>query len=90
MKASLAEEEFSIVKESLRRELTLLESKANLLREEIEGFEKTHRMFSAEFVDKFENGKLGDAQDFFEWWGLLRGLKRIEEKKDKIMVVLSY
>jgi hypothetical protein len=90
MKASLAEEEFSIVKESLRRELTLSEAKVNLIREEIEGFEKRYEMSSEEFVDKFERGELGDDQDYFEWWGLLRGIKKIEERIGKIKVVLSY
>ncbi|NOR76988.1 MAG: hypothetical protein GQ523_00825 [Methanophagales archaeon] len=84
MKASLAEEEVSIVKESLRRELALSEAKVNLIREEIEGFEKRYEMSSEEFLDKFEQGELGDAQDFFEWWGLERGLRKIEEQIGRI------
>lgn len=90
MRASLAEEEVSIVKESLRRELALSEAKVNLIREEIEGFEKRYEMLSEEFVDKFERGELGDDQDYFEWWGLVRGLKKIEEQIGKIKAVLSY
>ncbi len=90
MKASLAEEEVSIVKESLRRELALSEAKVNLIREEIEGFEKRYEMSSEEFLDKFEQGELGDAQDFFEWWGLARGLRKIEEQIGRITAVLSY
>ncbi len=90
MKASLAEEEVSIVKESLRRELALSEAKVNLIREEIEGFEKRYEMTPEEFVDKFERGELGDAQDFFEWWGLVKGLKKIEEQIGKIKAVLAY
>jgi len=39
-KTSLAEEEFSIIKKSLRRELTLSDAKVNLIREEIEDFEQ--------------------------------------------------
>lgn len=90
MKASLAEEEVSIVKEALRRELTLSEAKVNLISEEIEGFEKRYEMSSEEFVDKFERGELGDDQEYFEWWGLVRGLKKIEEQISKIKAVLSY
>lgn len=90
MKASLAEEEVLIVKESLRRELALSEAKVNLIREEIEGFEKRYEMSPEEFVDKFERGELGDAQDFFEWWGLVKGLKKIEEQIGKIKAVLAY
>ena len=90
MKASLAEEEVSIVKESLRRELALSEAKVNLIREEIEGFEKRYEMSSEEFLDKFEQGELGDDQEYFEWWGLIRGLKKIEEQIGRITAVLSY
>ena len=90
MNASMAEEEVTIVKESFRRELALSEAKVNLIREEIEGFEKRYEMPSGEFVDKFERGELGDAQDFFEWWGLVRGLKKIEEQIGRIKAVLSY
>jgi len=90
MRASLAEEEISIVKESLRRELTLSEAKVNLIREEIEGFEKRYEMSSEEFMDKFECGEVGDDQDYFEWWGLVRGLKKIEEQIGKIKAVLAY
>ena len=82
MRASLAEEEVSIVKESLRRELALLVAKVNLIREEIEGFEKRYEMFSGEFVDKFERGELGDDQDYFEWWGLVKGLKKFINVKN--------
>ena len=78
MKASLAEEEVFIVKESLRRELALSEAKMNLIREELEGFEKRYEMSSDKFVAKFEHGELGDEQDYFEWWGLVRGLRRYD------------
>jgi len=89
MKTSLAEEEVAIVKESLRRELALSEAKVGLIREEVEGFEKRYGMSSDEFVDKFERGELGDDQDYFEWWGLVRGLEKIEERIGKIKAVLS-
>ena len=46
-------------------------------------------MSSDEFVDKFERGELGDDQDYFEWWGLERGLEKIEERIGKIKAVLS-
>jgi hypothetical protein len=90
MKAPLAEEEISIVKESLRRELKLSEAKVNLINEEIEGFERRYEMPSEEFVDKFERGELGDDQEYFEWWGLVRGLKKVEEQIGRIKAVLSY
>jgi len=90
MKTALAEEEVFIVKESLRRELALSEAKMNLIQEELEGFEKRYEMSSDEFVAKFGHGELGDEQDYFEWWGLVRGRKTIGEQIGKIKVMLAY
>ncbi len=78
-----------IIRESLKRELSLLEAKANLLRKEIENFERKYQMNSDEFLARFESGELGDEQDFFEWWGLLTGLRKIEEKIRKIRALLT-
>jgi hypothetical protein len=88
MKQYLAEEEVKIVEESLQREFRLLESKRNLLKGEIEDFENRHKMTSEEFTPRFERGEIGDAQDFFEWWGLLKGLQRVEGKISKLKAVL--
>ena len=89
MKLPLADEDVPIVKESLQRELGLLESRARVLREEIEAFESKYKMSSKEFQEKFEQGELGDEQDFFEWWGLLQGMRKVEEKASRVKVVLS-
>jgi hypothetical protein len=57
-------------------------AKVNLIRVEIEGFEKRYEMSSREFVDKLERGELGDDQDHFEWWGLVRGIKKFINVKN--------
>lgn len=67
----------------------MLESKRNIIKREIEEFESRHKMTSAEFAPRFESGDLGDAQDFFEWWGLLRGLQKVEGKLNKVKAVLA-
>ena len=44
----------------------------NLIREEIEGFEKRYEMSSEEFLDKFEQGELGMLKIFLsggDWRG---------------------
>ena len=79
-----------IIKESLKRELALLEAKIGLVKREIEEFERKYSMNSDEFLKKFESGELGDEQDFFEWWGLLKGLKKLEENIKKIKALLSF
>lgn len=85
MTHSIADDADPIVKESLERELMLLESKVNLLKEEIEDFEVNYTMSSSEFPIKFEQGEAGDAQDFFVWWGLLRGLEKVKEKREQVV-----
>jgi len=47
-------------------------------------------MPSEVFLEQFEEGSVGDSQDSFEWWGLLKGLKKIEEKVKLAKAVLSY
>ncbi len=49
-------------------------------------FEQRYGMESSSFYQRFENGALGDAMDFFEWAGLyelrhdlLEKIRRIEE-----------
>ncbi|MFQ6054461.1 MAG: hypothetical protein ACE5KE_07405 [Methanosarcinales archaeon] len=85
------EEEFvPIIMESLRRETALIEVKINLVKDEILDFEKKYNISSEEFLKKFESGELGDAQDFFEWWGLIRGLKKLKERMQQARKVLEY
>jgi hypothetical protein len=38
---------------------------------------------------EFEQGKLGDSQDCFEWWGLLQGMGAIDDEIKKANAVLS-
>jgi hypothetical protein len=39
-----------------------------------ENFEKKYEMDSDIFMEKFDSGKLGDDDDFFEWYAAKRGL----------------
>jgi hypothetical protein len=41
------------------------------------------------FLADFEQGKLGDSQDCFVWWGLFQGLMAIREEIRKTKAVLS-
>ncbi len=85
----ISDEALPLVKESLERELKLLESKVNLIKREIKDFEAKYKLSSNEFIKQFEQGKLGDSQEYFEWWGLLKGLKKLEEKIELTRAVLS-
>ena len=67
----------------------LLEMKKRLAEEGIARFESEYRMNSAEFMRRFEAGELGDSQDCFEWWGLVKGGNAIKNEVEKIKAVLS-
>ena len=89
MSATAAEDAALIIRRSLQREIGLLETKKRLTQKEIDELERRHGMNSAEFMREFEQGKLGDSQDCFEWWGLLRGMREIEDEIKKANAVLS-
>lgn len=89
MSAISADDAVPIVRRSLQREIGLLETKKRLTQKEIEEFERKYGRTSAEFISEFEQEKLGDSQDCFEWWGLLRGMKAVEDEIKKAKAVLS-
>jgi len=45
---------------------------------------------SSDFLEKFDKGELGDSQDFFEWWGLIKGLETLEDRLEKAKAVITY
>ena len=89
MCASIAEDASLIIRRSLEREMGLLEMKKRLTEEGIAELEHKYGISSAEFMKEFEAGELGDSQDCFEWWGLVKGRKAIEDELAKIKAVLS-
>jgi hypothetical protein len=90
MEVAISEDVVPVVKDSINREIVLLESKINLLKSEMKKFEEKYKLTSSEFEDKFDSGKLDDSQDFFEWWGLIRGLKTLKDKLIKARSVVTY
>ena len=89
MSAISTDDAVPIIRRSLQREIGLLEAKKRLTQKEIEEFERKYGRTSAEFLSEFEQGKLGDSQDCFEWWGLLQGMSAIKEEIKKAEAVLS-
>lgn len=43
-------------------------------------FEKKHKRTSVKFMEQFEAGKLGDEQEFFDWYAAARGLMLWRER----------
>lgn len=90
MDIAISDDVAPVIKDSIRREIILLESKINLVKNEIKQFEEKYHISSSEFLKKFESGDLGDSQDYFEWWGLIKGLKTLEERLKKAKAVNTY
>lgn len=66
----------------LARELALFETREKLVLSEIAEMERKYCMTSSEFLNKFESGAMGDDQDYFVWWSLIRGLETVRARKD--------
>lgn len=90
MDVAITEDVAPVIKDSIHREILLLESKISLVKNEIKQFEEKYHLASPEFLKKFEKGDLGDSQDYFEWWGLTKGLKTLEERLNKAKAVSTY
>lgn len=43
-------------------------------------FEKKYKLTSVKFMEQFETGKLGDEQEFFDWYAAARGLMLWRER----------
>lgn len=90
MDVAISEDVAPVIKDSIHREIILLESKINLVKSEIKQFEERYHLKSSEFEKKFDNGELGDSQDYFEWWGLIKGLKTLEGSLKKAKAVMTH
>ncbi len=38
-------------------------------------FEKKYKLSTSDFIKKFESGKAGDSEDFFEWFAVAKAQK---------------
>jgi hypothetical protein len=90
MEVVIGEDAAPVVKDSIHREVILLESKINLVKSEIKQFGEKYHLKSSDFLEKFDKGELGDSQDFFEWWGLIKGLETLEDRLEKAKAVITY
>jgi len=57
-------------------------ARVRMVHSEIEDMEQKYGMTSSEFWNKFESGALGDDQDYFVWWSLIRGLEVVRARKE--------
>ena len=90
MDIAISEDVAPVIKDSVHREIILLESKINLIKKDLKQFEEKYHLTSSDFQKQFEEGNLGDSQDYFGWCGLIKGLKTLEEQLNKATAVSNY
>ncbi|MHA2273187.1 MAG: hypothetical protein ACXACI_15090 [Candidatus Hodarchaeales archaeon] len=80
MTISIPEESSEVVKITLQREIQRLRQKLNSLAEHLASYEQNFGFSSSDFQQKYDNGELGDDQQFFEWYADLKTFQRIKKR----------
>ena len=81
-------EALPIVKSGIALKERLLRVKAANYLKRLKGFERKHKMKSAEFSEAFAAGKLGDDAEWFDWLFVYEAYNKII-KQEKIIKGLS-
>ena len=74
---------------AIERELKILKTKLTSFEEEIHKFESTHKLNSKEFYKKFENGELGDEEEYFTWWSAIHAHQSIKARLETLQELLT-
>jgi phage shock protein A len=77
----------ALVEAALSNELRLVQAGIRRAEQRLREFETRHRLTSAEFIQRFEQGKLEETLDFAEWIGEYRLLERLREKADTLQEI---
>jgi hypothetical protein len=59
---------------ALRNESELARARRDSFEHACRAFEQQHQMSSAQFVQRFDAGELGDDAKYFDWYAAKRGL----------------
>jgi len=77
------------IKESLEREYNICSNSINFYKRQIKALEKKYRMTTLLFLVKFEKGKIGDEQDFFDWYAFHKILISWTSTKNALQPLLK-
>ncbi len=66
--------------ELIHRRLEFIRSEKQKLKEDLKKFQVLYQKSNGEFLHDFQNGKLGDKEDFFIWNASLKILREITEE----------
>lgn len=56
--------------DAIKREISICDSAVKRYEKILHNFEKKYGLTSSQFSHQFNNGTLGDEQDFFEWYAI--------------------
>jgi hypothetical protein len=62
-----------IVKAALKSEAAMARLRYEQFAKECQTFEQKFRMATEQFLAEFDAGKLGDAEEYFDWFAAARG-----------------
>ena len=74
------EEVLESVSSAVDREIEIGEFMVKKTNSEIKAFENKFKMGSDDFLKKFEGGKLGDNEEYFEWFSAIKAKERWQRK----------
>jgi hypothetical protein len=77
----IKDEALPILKSGIALKEKLLTTKAESYLKRLKRFEKRHKMKSEAFVKAFEDGKLGDDAEWFDWLFVYEAYSRIIKQK---------
>lgn len=69
---------------SLKREKKISQLAIDHLKDQLQSYEKKFRWSTIEFVDKFDNGSIGDDEAFFKWYAMAQALKDWQTTKEAL------
>ncbi len=68
--------------DSIEREEKICDLAVQELKSRCKVFEEKYKLSSDDFYRLFQEGKMNDEQDFFEWKALIEGIKEWQQAKE--------
>lgn len=73
-----------VIIESLKREEDICKIAIQHLKKDCKKFERKYNISTNEFIKKFDQGEIGDNEDFFKWYTIASAIKDWTNKKNEL------
>lgn len=74
---------------SIEREEKICDLADRELRNKCRLFEEKYNLPSDDFYNLFQEGEMGDEEDFFEWKALIDGIKEWRQTKERLKELIK-